>query len=202
VRPTLSFRDQSVLFRRPFALALRAKTSPPVTVRYRLVTDDARGDTNGWCHVNGNRLTLEEPPNLSLPVTCVVEASVPPASGLVPPRPVRAALQVNPPPLQISVPDRQVQWTAASGGVVSLRILEDTGNAYSMDVSSDNEDQCNVEGVSPAFPAPAGTTEFVAKVTVQNPDGASYQCGFTATAGPQDIFHDVEPYPFTVTIVP
>ena len=199
IRPRLTFNDKSVRFARPFRLRLGATTRPSVPVVYRIALDDVRGATDGQCRIDGDQLLLGDPPQL--PVVCVVEASVPKASGRVSPRPVRAVIEVTPPPLRISVPDRQVQWSDDSGGVYAIRILEDSGDAYGMGVTSSSE-QCTAGDVSPAYPVRAGTTEYTVNVTVQKPEGAAYTCELVVTPQPQDIFHDVEGIPFVLTVSP
>jgi len=202
VRPKLTFTDRTVQFERPFRLRLRATTRPSATVVYRVVADDPRDSSNGKCRVQGDRLTLDDVPSLS--AACVVEASVTPASGIVAPPPVRAVMTITPPPVQISVPERVVNWENASGGAFKIRIREDSGDAYGMGVTS-NTPQCTVpeeNAVSPAYPVRAGVTEYFAAVEVQDPQGAEYQCEFVATPLPQDIFHDVEGFAFTITVRP
>ena len=202
VRPKLTFTDRTVQFERPFRLRLRATTRPFAPVVYRVVADDPRDSSNGRCRVQGDRLTLDDVPSLS--AACVVEASVTPASGIVAPPPVRAVMTITPPPVQISVPERVVNWTNASGGAFKIRIRENSGDAYGMGVTS-NTPQCTVpeeDAVSPAYPVRAGVTEYFATVEMQDPQDAEYQCEFVATPLPQDIFHDVEGFPFTITVRP
>ena len=202
VTPKLTFTDRTVQFERPFRLRLRATTKPFAPVVYRVVADDPRDSSNGKCRVQGDRLTLDDVPSLS--AACVVEASVTPASGIVAPPPVRAVVTITPPPVQISVPERVVNWENTSGGAFKIRIRENSGDAYGMGVTS-NTPQCTVpeeDAVSPAYPVRAGVTEYVATVEVQDPQGAEYQCEFVATPLPQDIFHDVEGFPFTITVQP
>lgn len=202
LKPKLTFTDRTVRFERPFRLKLRATTRPSAPVVYRVVADDPRDSSNGKCRVQGDRLTIDDVPSLS--AACVVEARVPPASDVVTPPPVRAVITITPPPVQISVPERVVNWADASGGAVKIRILENSGDAYGMGVSS-NTSQCTVpegDAVSPAYPAKAGVTAYVATVEVQDPQGAQYQCELVATPLPQDIFHDVEGFSFTITVRP
>ena len=202
LKPKLTFTDRTVQFERPFRLRLRATTRPAAPVVYRVVADDPRDSSNGKCRVQGDRMTIDDVPSLS--ASCVVEARVPPTSGVVAPPPVRAVITITPPPVQISVPERVVHWADASEGAVKIRLLENSGDAYGMGVSS-NTSQCTVpegDAVSPAYPARAGVTEYVATVDVQDPQGAQYQCELVATPLPQDIFHDVEGFSFTITVRP
>jgi hypothetical protein len=113
-------------------------------------------------------------------------------------------MTITPPPVQISVPERVVNWQDASDGALKIRIQEDTGDAYGMGVTS-NTPQCTIpaeDAVSPAFPVRAGVTEYFATVVVQDPQDAEYQCEFVATPLPQDIFHDEEGFAFTITVRP
>ena len=202
VTPKLTFTDRTVQFERPFRLRLRATTRPSAPVVYRVVTDDPRDSSNGKCRVQGDRLTLDDVPSLS--AACVVEASVTPASGIVAPPPVRAVMTITPPPVQISVPERVVSWAAhVSGGAARIDVRENSGDAYGMGVTS-NTPQCTIPeaAVSPAYPVRAGVTEYVATVEVQDPQDAEYQCELVATPLPQDIFHDVEGFAFTITVRP
>ena len=202
LKPKLTFTDKTVQFERPFELGLRATTRPSASVVYRVVADDPRDSGNGKCRVQGDRLTLDDVPSLS--AACVVEASVTPASGIVAPPPIRAVMTITPPPVQISVPERVVNWANASGGAFKIRIRENSGDAYGMGVTS-NTPQCTVpeeDAVSPAYPVRAGVTQYVATVDVQDPQDAEYQCELVATPLPQDIFHDVEGFAFTITVRP
>ncbi len=202
LKPKLTFTDKTVQFERPFELRLRATTRPSASVVYRVVADDPRDSSNGKCRVEGDRLTLDDVPSLS--AACVVEASVTPASGIVAPPPIRAVMTITPPPVQISVPERVVNWANASGGAFKIRIRENSGDAYGMGVTS-NTPQCTVpeeDAVSPAYPVRAGVTQYVATVDVQDPQDAEYQCELVATPLPQDIFHDVEGFAFTITVRP
>ncbi|HEX5969011.1 MAG TPA: hypothetical protein VFY88_11080 [Intrasporangium sp.] len=202
LKPKLTFTDRTVQFERPFRLRLRATTRPSAPVVYRVVADDPRDSSSGKCRVEGDRLTLEDVPSLS--AACVVEARVPPASGVVAPPPVRAVITITPPPVQISVPERVVSWAAdASAGAARIHIRENSGDAYGMGVTS-NSSQCTIpeDAVSPGYPARAGINEYVATVEVQDPQNAEYQCELVATPLPQDIFHDVEGFAFTITVRP
>ena len=199
IRPTLTFPDRTVRFERPFRVRLHATTNPPVPVVFRALVGDERGINDAQCRVQGDRLLIGDPPSLS--AACVVEASIPPAPGRVPPQPVQSVVTIGFPQLNVSVPPvPPVEWHR-SGGEIEVVIREDSGDAYGMWVST-TDGECTAGEPSPPYRAPAGTTAYRVIIALPDPRDTSYTCTFMAWAVPQDIAGGVASREFTVSVTP
>ena len=199
IRPNLTFPDRTVRFERPFSVRLQATTSPPVPVVFRALVGDERGINDAQCRVDGDRLLIGDPPSLS--AACVVEASIPPAPGRVPPPPVSSVVTVGFPQFNVSVPPvPPVEWRR-SGSQIEVVIREDSGDAYGMWVGTSDGD-CTAGEPSPRYPARPPTTAYTAVIALPDPHGTPYTCTFTAFAVPQDIAGGVASREFSVRVMP
>ena len=199
IRPVLTFNDRTVRFERPFVVRLQATTSPRVPVVFRALVGDERGINDAQCRVEGDRLLIGDPPSLS--AACVVEASIPPAPGRIPPPPVQSVVTIGFPQFNVSVPPvPPVEWHR-SGGEIEVVIREDSGDAYGMWVST-TDGECTAGEPSPPYRAPAGTTAYRVIIALPDPRDTSYTCTFMAWAIPQDIAGGVASREFTVRVTP
>ena len=199
IRPVLTFNDRTVRFERPFVVRLQATASPPVPVVFRALVGDEQGINDAQCRVEGDRLLIGDPPSLS--AACVVEASIPPAPGRVPPPPVQSVVTIGFPQFNVSVPPvPPVEWHR-SGGEIEVVIHEDSGDAYGMWVST-TDGECTAGEPSPRYRAPAGTTAYRVIIALPDPRDTSYTCAFMAWAVPQDIAGGVASREFTVRVTP
>ena len=199
IRPTLTFPNRTVRFERPFRVRLQAMTNPPVPVVFRALVGDERGINDAQCRVQGDRLLIGDPP--SLRAACVVEASIPPAPGRVPPPPVTSVVTIDFPRFNVSVPPvPPVEW-GRSGGEVEVGIREDSGDAYGMWVST-TEGDCTAGEPSPRYPARPPTTAYTVVIALPDPRGTAYTCTFMAWAVPQDIAGGVANREFSVRVTP
>lgn len=199
IRPVLTFSDRSVRFERPFVVRLQATISPPVPVVFRALVGDEQGINDAQCRVEGDRLLIGDPPSLS--AACVVEASIPPAPGRVPPPPVRSVVTIGFPQFNVSVPPvPPVEWHRSGGGIEVI-IREDSGDAYGMWVST-TDGECTAGEPSPRYRAPAGTTAYRVIIALPDPRDTSYTCTFMAWAVPQDIAGGVASREFAVRVTP
>lgn len=198
-RPTLTFPDRTVRFERPFRVRLQATTNPPVPVVFRALVGDERGINDAQCRVQGDRLLIGDPPSLT--AACVVEASISPAPGRVPPPPVSSVVTIGFPQFNVSVPPiPPVEW-GRSGGEIEVGIREDSGDAYGMWVSTLDGD-CTAGEPSPRYPARPPTTAYTVVIALPDPRGTPYTCTFMAWAVPQDIAGGVASREFTVRVTP
>ena len=198
-KPKITFKDDAVRYERPFSIALKAKVSPSIPLKYSLVAAGS-GDE---CKVSKGKLTLTgfQP---TLTTDCKVRVAAAASSpNYESPKPVVATIHVDFPSWNVKAtsPD-PVQYDAA-GNQVQVTVIEESGDALGMTAEqTGGEGNCELVSSTPEQPK-AGTTKYVIVLAVTGP-AAGYECAMTARALPPDYF-DPGGKPeddFTVTVVP
>jgi hypothetical protein len=198
--PIIHFLDRTTPFFRPFSVPLNATSTPRIPLRYQIVVGE--GSNDSFCAIANGALILK--PNAQLAASCVIEVSAATSSAdYAAPVPVRGVISIDFAQFAVHARDQVVHWSAIPSGQLQVTVYEDSGDAYGMSVGpSDPGCGVTVTGVTPADPSPAGTTQYVATLTLTAPLAGPYTCTLNAEAQPSDYAGGTSNASFTITVSP
>ncbi len=202
-KPVIKFGDDSTRFARPFKHTLDVNVTPDIPLKMEVVVGAQGGNNDEFCTIKSGALVFNPTPTADdfpqIPAVCVVKVSGTGTKNYEAPKAVSRKITINLAAFDVNAREDINVDLSADGDVVTFPVRENSGDAFGINVSSDDF-ECEVLSTTPD-PAPAGTKLYQSQVRLQD-TGVAYDCAMTAQAVPPDYQGGKFKDDFTIHVVP
>jgi hypothetical protein len=197
----IAFGDRRTNFTRPFRYDLGATVDPRIKLRYRVIRGDERAFNDEACAIDRGALVFSSRPTLS--AACMIEvAAAAESADYVTPEPVRGLVEIGFALWDVRVPPVDTIRWSETNGTVTIRVNENSGDAFGIFVSQDDGGtECEYVSTRPES-APEGTTRYDVTLRLARPPADGYTCQLRASGLPQDYAGGNPDDEFTLTVQP
>ncbi len=150
-------------------------------------------------------LTMQGRPTLAARCLVEVAAAEPLPAGFLRPEPVSGFVEIGFMSWDVHVRSPgPVSWSGLPDGVLAVAVDENSGDAFSISIGTDDDPDgnCSFIGIDPPGASPPGTTRYTASIRLKEPVGADYTCVLRAEGEPQDYAGGNSSDTFTIVVTP
>jgi hypothetical protein len=208
-KPVIHFDDASTRFARPFKYQLKVSVTPDIPLKMVVDLDAAGGNNDEFCTIKNGALVFNKTPTADdfpqIPAVCVVKVSGSGAKNYEAPKAVSRKITIDLAAFDVDAREAFNVDYSDDGGVLTFTVRENSGDAFGLNVESDDF-HCVVASTTPEK-SPAGNTRYKVTVELQDPDGdppdeVPYKCPMTASAQPPDYQGGKPADKFVINVVP